>query len=75
MECDQRVIVQFHSNGEIDTYEITQRLQVQFREHVSALRTVRFWIAEVGIDRQDLRDEIRTERSPLDDLDAKIPAI
>jgi hypothetical protein len=36
---------------------------------------VRFWIAEVQSGRQDLYDEIRTGRLPLDDLDAKIMAI
>jgi hypothetical protein len=36
---------------------------------------IRFWIAEVRFGRQDLHDEIRTGKSPLDDLDAKILAI
>jgi hypothetical protein len=36
---------------------------------------VQFWITEVRLGRQDLHDEIRTGRPPLDDLDAKILAI
>jgi hypothetical protein len=36
---------------------------------------VQFWITEVRLGRQDLHDKIRTGRPPLDDLDAKIPAI
>jgi hypothetical protein len=50
-------------------------LQTQFGEHAYVLRTVRFWIAEVRISRQYLHDEIRTGRSPLDYLDAKILGI
>jgi hypothetical protein len=38
-------------------------------------RTVRFWIAEVRFDRQELHDEIRTGRRRLDDVDDKILAI
>jgi hypothetical protein len=38
-------------------------------------RTIRFWIAEIRFDRQDLHDEIRTGRPPLDAFDYKILAI
>jgi hypothetical protein len=75
MEHDQRVIIRFLWNERIDAYEITHRLQAQFDEYVYALRTVRFWIAEVGLDCQDIYDEIRTGRHPLDDLDINFLAI
>jgi hypothetical protein len=75
MEYDQRVIIKFLWNEQIDAHEITHRLEAQFGEHVYALRTVRFSIAEAWLDRQDFHDEIRTRRPPLDNLNAKILAI
>jgi hypothetical protein len=50
-------------------------LQTQFAEHAYQLQTIQFWITEIWLGRQDLHDEIRTGRPPLDDLDAKIRAI
>jgi hypothetical protein len=47
-------------------------LQARFGEHVYQLWTIRFWISKARLGRQDLHDEIRTGRSLLDDLDAKI---
>jgi hypothetical protein len=75
MEYDQSVIIWFPSNKAIAADEITTRLQTQFAEHAYKLRTVRFWIGEVRFGRQDLYDEIRTGRRPLDDVDTKILAI
>jgi hypothetical protein len=75
MEHDQRVIIRFLSNEGIADDEIIIKLQAQFVEHVYKLRTVQFWIGEVRFGRQDLHDEIRTGRPPLDDCDAKILAI
>jgi uncharacterized membrane protein YpjA len=75
MEYDQRMILKFLLNEGADARDITDRVQAQFGEHVYKLRTVQFWITEVWLGRQDLHDEIHTERPPLDDLDAKILAI
>jgi hypothetical protein len=74
MEYDQRVIIRFLWNKEIDAHEIKHRLQAQFGEHAHKFRTVQFWIAEVRIDCQYLHDEIRAGRLPLGDLDIKILA-
>jgi hypothetical protein len=74
MDCDQRVVIRFLWNYGIDAKQITARPQAQFGEHAYKLRTVGFWIAEVRFGRQDLHDEIRTRRSRIDDLDAKILA-
>jgi hypothetical protein len=51
------------------------RLQAQFGEHAYQLRTIRFWITEARFGLQDLHDEIRTGKPPLDDLDTKILVI
>jgi hypothetical protein len=75
IEFDRRVIIRFLWNEENDANQITAKLQAQFGEHAYELRTARFWIAEVRFCPQDLYDEIRTGRPPLDDLDVKILAI
>jgi hypothetical protein len=59
MEYDQRVIIRFLWNEEVDVRDITDRLRPQFGEHAYALRRVQFWIAWVLSGRQDLYDEIR----------------
>jgi hypothetical protein len=66
------MIIRFLWNERINAHEITHRLQAQFGKHACAFQTARFWIIEVQLGRQDLHDEIRTGRPPLDDLDAKI---
>jgi hypothetical protein len=75
MEYDQRGIIKFLWNDGIDVHDIADRLQAQFAEHAYKPRVIRFWIAEIWLSRQDLHDEIRTGRPPLDDLDTKILAI
>jgi hypothetical protein len=75
MEYDQRMMIRFLLNERIDVDEIAHRLHAQFGEHIYALPTVRFWIAEVRLGRQDFHDEIYIGRPPLDDFDAQILAI
>jgi hypothetical protein len=72
MEYDQRVIIRFLWNDGVDAHEIIHRRQAQFAEHTCQIRTVQFWITEIRIGRQDLHDEIRTGRPPLDCLDIKM---
>jgi hypothetical protein len=72
MEYDHRVIIKFPRNEMADARDIADVLQTQFDEHAYQFRTVQFWIAETQLGHQDLHDEIRTGRPPLDDLDAKI---
>jgi hypothetical protein len=69
------MIIKFLLNEKANDHDISDRMQAQFGEHAYAFAMVRFWITEVQLDCQDLHDEIRTRRLPLDDLDAKILAI
>jgi hypothetical protein len=75
MDHDQRLIIKFLWNERAAACQIAARVQAQFVEHAYQLRTVRFWITEIRRGRQDLHDEIRSGRPPLDDLDGKILAI
>jgi hypothetical protein len=51
------------------------RLQVQSHEYACKFRTVQFRIAEVQFGYEDLDNEIRTGRPPLDAFQGKILAI
>jgi hypothetical protein len=47
-------------------------LQAQFAEYDYQHQTIQFWITEIWRGYQDLHDEIRSGRPPLDDFDGKI---
>jgi transposase len=72
IEYDQTVIIRFLWNEGAYARQIADGFQAKFAEHSYELRTVRFWIAEIRRGRQDLHNEIRSGRPPLDDLDNKI---
>jgi hypothetical protein len=75
MEHNQRIIVRFLHNERSDAHDIIQRFQAQFAQDIYELRTVQFWIGEVYRGHQDLHDENRMRKPPLDDLDVKILVI
>jgi hypothetical protein len=75
MDHDQRVIIKFLWKERANAPRIAARLQTQFVEHAYQLRTVQLWITEIPRGRQDMHDEIRSGRSPLDDLESKVLAI
>jgi hypothetical protein len=68
------VIIEFPWNERADTRQIAARLQTQFVKHDYQFRTVQFWITEIRRGCQDLYDEIRGGRHPLDDFDGKFLA-
>jgi hypothetical protein len=72
MEYDQRVIIKFLCNERANARQIAARSHAQFAEHDYQLWTVQFWVIEMRIGRQDVHDDIRSGRDPLDDLDGKI---
>jgi hypothetical protein len=57
---------------EANVRDIGHRLQTQFEEQVYRPWTVQVRITEVWLGRQDLHNEIRTERPLLNDLETKI---
>jgi hypothetical protein len=75
MEHDQRVIIRFLWNEQVNVHKMTHRFQAQLSEHAQTLRTIQFWITEAWLGCQDLFDEIRTRRPPLGNFDIKILAI
>jgi transposase len=75
MDYDQRVIIRFLMNEGVLANEIFMRLRVQFGEDSYALGTVQFWMQEIKRGRQDLRDEHRTGRPSLGNLDTQILSI
>jgi hypothetical protein len=75
MKYDQRAIIKFLWNEGADARQIVTRLQAHIGEHSSQLRTVQLCIVEIRDGLQDLDDEIRSRRPPLDGRDSKILAI
>jgi hypothetical protein len=75
MEDDQTVIIKFLWNERADARQIVTILQAELGENSYQLRTVQFWIGEIRRCCQDLHDEMRSRRPPLDDLDSKILVI
>jgi hypothetical protein len=73
-KCNQKVIIKILWNKTTDIHKIKQKLQAQFHEKAYALRIVQLWIGESCRGRQDLHDDLRLGRSPLNDFNAEILA-
>jgi hypothetical protein len=69
------VSIKFLWNEGADAGKIAARLRAQFSEHAYQLRTAQFWTREIWRCHKYLYDEIRSARSPLDDLDGEILVI
>jgi hypothetical protein len=74
-EYDQSLTIKFLGKERTDSRQIAARLQTRLAEHAYQLGIVQFWITDIRRSRQDLDNEIRIGRPPLDDLDGKILAI
>jgi hypothetical protein len=75
IELWQRVIIKFLAKENLGADEILAKLQARFKDKASALQTVRFWMGQVQRGCEDLRDEHRSGRSPLDYIDTQITVI
>jgi hypothetical protein len=69
MECDQRVIIRFFCREGVTPDNIRDTLEAQFAKDTYSARSVRRWCQYVRQGREDLHDEQRTDRPPIDFLD------
>jgi hypothetical protein len=74
MQDEQRVIIRFLANRNLDANDITAALKEDFGQDADALRTVQSWLVEIQQGRQDLHDLHRSSRPPLDHIDTQILA-
>jgi hypothetical protein len=75
MEYEQRLIIRFLTNEDVDAHEIHTILNAQFGEQTYGLGGIQFWVREMQSDREDLHDEHRSGRPALDYIDTKIISI
>jgi hypothetical protein len=75
MESDQRVIIRFLCKQGIPAEDIHPRFEAQFGEDTYGPRRVRQWCQYVWQGREDLHDEVRLGRPPIEFLDIRILAL
>jgi hypothetical protein len=68
----ERRRIKFLTNESLDAHEILAKLQIHLQEKAYALPTIWFWMSEVQRGCEDVHDEDRSGRPPLDDIDATI---
>jgi hypothetical protein len=77
MESDQRVIIRFLCKEHVSPEDIHAHLEAQFGDAIYnkySERGVRRWCQYVRQGREDLHDEVRSGRPPIDFLDIRILA-
>jgi hypothetical protein len=72
MDDEQRVNIQFLHREGVTPDEIHTRLRAQFGDDTHSSRGVRRWCSYGRQGREDLRDEARPGRPPIDFLDLQI---
>jgi hypothetical protein len=75
MEYDRRVIIRSLCNECASPGEIHTHLEAQFEDATYNERSVRRWCQYVRQGREDLHDEVRSGRLPIDFLDIRILAL
>jgi hypothetical protein len=74
MSHGQRVIIQFLHKEKVHPTQIHRRLAAQYGLETYNHRSVQHWCQLFDCAHQDLHDDPRPERPPIDHLDAKIVA-
>jgi DNA-binding transcriptional MerR regulator len=69
-ELEQRAVIKFLWKEGFPTKEIRERLQAVDGDTASALPSVHLWIKEFRFGRDDIVDQTRPGRPPIDNLDA-----
>jgi hypothetical protein len=75
MECDQKVIIRFLYKDGVSAERIHPWLEIQFREDTCTSPTVRRWCQYVQHRYEDVHDEVRFGRLPVEFLDIRIMAL
>jgi hypothetical protein len=77
MEYDQRVIIWFLCKERVSPEDIHARLEAQFRDVIYSERSARRWCEYIQVrqGREDLHDEVRSGKPPIDFLDIRILAL
>jgi Mn-dependent DtxR family transcriptional regulator len=75
MESDQRVIIRFLCKERVSPEDILTRLEAQFGDPTSCPRSARGWCQYARQGREDLHDEVRSGRPPIDFLEIRILAL
>jgi hypothetical protein len=70
----QRVIIRFLHRERVQPDEIHRRLAAQPCKDLYSKRSIEWWCAQFVCGREDIEDDYRSGRPPIDHLDTKILA-
>jgi hypothetical protein len=68
----QRVIIRFLHKERVEPAEIHQRLAARPCKDLYSKRSIEWWCAQFVCGREDMEDDYRSGRPPIDHLDTKI---
>jgi len=72
VELEQRFVIKYLRRKGMKLYAIHQELCSTYGEAVYSIETVKYWLHQIKLEREDLTDQPTSGRPPLDDLDASI---